>query len=373
MTRIAQVANFVAPHSGGIRTVLAELAGGYAEHGHEVVRVVPGAARRSEVTAWGRREVLPGVVVPRTGYRLLRPGAVRAVLDQCRPERIEVHDRSTLRSLGDWARTTDVRSTVVSHERLDRLLAQWLPGPLATRAADVSNRRLAARFDTVLCTTGWAAAEFHRLPIGNLSEVPLGADPELFSPLAFDPAMRARLAPGADVLLVLASRLSPEKRPGVAIEAVRELVRRGLSVRLAVAGDGPMKARLRSEAGELPVTFLGHLPDRRDIARLLATADVVLAPGPVETFGLAAVEALACGTPVVVNTASALPGVVGPAGLAAPGSGTAFADAVRRVLQRPVERRRAEARARGQEYRWERTVRGFLACHGLSDREPART
>jgi alpha-1,6-mannosyltransferase len=372
MTRIAQVANFVAPHSGGIRTVLAELAAGYGAHGHEVVQVLPGVARRSETTAWGRRETVPGTIVPRTGYRVLRASAVRAVLDECGPDRLEVHDRSTLRSLGAWARDRGVPSTVVSHERLDRLLGQWLPAPVAGRAADLSNRRLAQGFDTVLCTTGWAAAEFRRLDIANLREVALGADLELFTPLAADPAMRARLAPGADILLVMASRLSPEKRPGIAIDAIRELVRRDFAVRLVIAGDGPLKARLRAAARDVPVTFLGHLPDRRDIARLLATADVVLAPGPVETFGLAAVEALASGTPVVVNASSALPGVVGTAGLAVPGTGTAFADGVRRVLQRPVERRRADARARAGQYRWERTVRGFLACHELVNREPVR-
>src|SRR3712207_7820352 len=53
--------------------------------------------------------------------------------------------------------------------------------------------------------------------------------------------------------------------------------------------------------------FAGHIADRSAVAALLASADVVVAPGPVETFGLAALEALACGTPVVVDQASALP------------------------------------------------------------------
>jgi len=52
--------------------------------------------------------------------------------------------------------------------------------------------------------------------------------------------------------------------------------------------------------------------NRESLAKLLAAADVVIAPGPAETFGLSALEALASGTPVVVSSRSALPEVGGP-------------------------------------------------------------
>ena len=52
--------------------------------------------------------------------------------------------------------------------------------------------------------------------------------------------------------------------------------------------------------------FTGFIESRNAVATLLATADVALAPGPHETFGLAALEALACGTPAVVSRTSAL-------------------------------------------------------------------
>ena len=57
--------------------------------------------------------------------------------------------------------------------------------------------------------------------------------------------------------------------------------------------------------------MVGHLADRSSVAGLLASADVVMAPGPVETFGLAALEALACGTPVVAASTSAVAELVG--------------------------------------------------------------
>ncbi len=103
---------------------------------------------------------------------------------------------------------------------------------------------------------------------------------------------------------------------------------------LVMVGDGPRRTALQRRAAGLPVTFTGFLPDRRALAAVLASADVVLAPGPVETFGLAGLEALACGTPVVVNAASALPEVVGPGGIAADGTPATFAAAVDQLLSR---------------------------------------
>src|SRR5213078_2957731 len=113
----------------------------------------------------------------------------------------------------------------------------------------------------------------------------------------------------------------------------------------------------------LPVRFTGFVHDRVALAALLATADVVLAPGPVETFGLAALEALACGTPVVVSASSALPEVVGAAGVAV--TGEDFAGGVAAVLGWPAAERRAVARQRAEEFGWPAAVRGFLAAHAL--------
>jgi alpha-1,6-mannosyltransferase len=345
VSRILQVANFVAPHSGGIRTVLANLADGYADAGHEVIQVVPGIRPDSEQTRWGRLLTLRGIPVPGSGYRLLPPRSVAAAADRLAPDRLEVHDRTTLRGLGQWAARRGVPSCVVSHERLDRLLEQWLPATRsAVRYADRSNARLAAGFDTVICTTAWAAEEFVHLHAPNVYRIPLGVDLARFTPQAADPALRARLAPDRAVLLVLASRLSPEKRPDLAVQTVAELVRRQRNVVLAVAGDGPLRARLRAQSRDLPIRFLGFLAGTEGIAPLLATADLALAPGPVETFGLSALEALACGTPVVANARSAVPEILGAAGRGADATPSAFADAVQELLDRPESTRRAAAR-----------------------------
>ncbi|HWH28078.1 MAG TPA: glycosyltransferase [Mycobacteriales bacterium] len=363
MTRVVQLANFVTPTSGGLRTALQHLATGYTDAGHEVVQVLPGPRDAVEETPGGRRVLLRAPEVPGTGYRLLTDvDRVLRTLDALAPDRLEVHDRTTLRRAGRWAGRHGVPSLVVSHERLDRWLHQWLPSRLPLdAAADRTNASLAAAFDTVVCTTSWAAQEFTRIGV-PVRRVPLGVDLEVFRPQR---DCRPWLAGDRELLLVSATRLSKEKRPDLVVAAAAELHRRGHRVRLVVAGDGPMRRSLEKQARGLPVVFAGHVQGRERMARLLGAADVVLAPGPVETFGLAALEALACGTPVVASRHSALRDVVGPAGRHCPSSGFCIADAVEDLMDVPEELRRAAARSRAAEFPWTATVAGFLGVHRL--------
>ena len=364
--RIVRVANFVTARSGGLRTALRELGAGYRRAGHEAVLVVPGE-RPSEVeTEQGWIITLPGPEVPGMGgYRVLLDRArITSVLRGLRPDRVEVSDRTTLRWVGGWARRAGVPSMMVSHESLDGLLRLF--GPARGRwVADRLNIRTAAAFDTIVCTTGWAAAEFDRIGVENMRRVPLGVDLEGFSPLLHDPGMRHRWAAPGDLLLVHCGRLSVEKRPRRSLNALAELRRSGVPAVLVIAGTGPLRSALQAEAAErdLPVRFVGHVRDRTELAALLATADVAIAPGPIETFGLAALESLASGTPVVVSAESALPEVIGAAGLAAAGEGPAYATAIRALLARPVSARRAAARAQACRYPWSAAVDGFLAAH----------
>ncbi|MEV4557815.1 glycosyltransferase [Kitasatospora sp. NPDC049285] len=366
---IVRVANFVTPTSGGLRTALRHLGAGYQAAGHRAALVIPGPARSDEWTDQGRVITLPGPLMPGTGgYRLLTGRRdVAAVLEELAPDRLEVSDRTTLRWTGEWARAHGVRSMMVSHESATGVLGTWgVPGAVARAAADRLNSRTAQSYDTVLCTTAWAAEEFERIGTTNLTQAPLGVDLELMHPGARDPQVRARLAEPDQVLLVMCSRLSGEKRPERALEALAELRRRHrVPAVLAVAGTGPLRARLERRAAELrlPVRFLGHLAGRSEVAALLASADAVIAPGPVETFGLAALETLACGTPVAVSRSSALPQVIGDAGLAAPDTGEGFALALRELLERPEAERRAAARARAEVFSWEAATAAFLAAH----------
>jgi alpha-1,6-mannosyltransferase len=98
---------------------------------------------------------------------------------------------------------------------------------------------------------------------------------------------------------------------------------------------------------------------------LIAAADVALSPSPVETFGLATLEALACGTPVVVPAGGAVRELLGAPGAGAVCDGTArgIAGAVREVLQAPADPARTAAWAVAERFAWKVTVSGLLACY----------
>ncbi|MFD3921341.1 glycosyltransferase [Streptomyces sp. NPDC058595] len=367
--RIVRLANFVTPASGGLRTALQELGSGYLAAGHEPVLVVPGERPGDERTSQGRVITLPGAVLPGTGgYRVLTDRRrLGALLENLAPDRLEVSDRTTLRWTGEWARRHRIPAVMVSHETADGVLRTWgVPAVAARRAADRLNRRSAWSYSRIVCTTEWAEREFVRIGARNVVRAPLGVDLLRCRPDRRREALHARYARGADVLLLLCSRLSVEKRPAAALDALAALRARGVKAALVVAGDGPLAGALARRARErrLPVVFLGHVGEREELADLQAAADICLAPGPAETFGLSALEALACGTPVVASASSALPEILGAAGGTATDTPRAYADAVGELLDRPEAARRAAARARAELFGWDRAVAAFLAAHG---------
>jgi alpha-1,6-mannosyltransferase len=373
-TRIVQVANFYARHSGGLRTTVDALGRAYVDAGFERVLVVPGPADADEDTPSGRRITLRSPRLPGSGgYRVLPgTGPVRAVLAELPPDHLEVSDKLTLCGLGPWGASHGVRAVLVSHERLDAILAPRVPPAFPLAAfADRWNRRLARGFAAVVCPSAFAAAEFTRVGATNVSVVPLGVDLEVFRPT------RAHRADGDEIQLVCVGRLSREKWPDLAVETLRALYARGIAARLWMIGEGPRRRVLESRARDLPVVFTGHLHDRRELAGLLARADVALAPCPYETFGLAALEALACGTPVVAPDRGGVSELVqagrrDAAGVMACGIATrsdpsAFADAVVDVLREPAERRRHAARHRAEQYSWPRTANELMRIHRFPD------
>jgi alpha-1,6-mannosyltransferase len=294
------------------------------------------------------------------------------LLDDIQPDRIEVSDRLTLQVVGRWARRHRVPTVAISHERLDVALRRYVRSPrLARSVADFWNLRLAASFDTIVCATDWAGREFERLGAPNVVRVPVGVDLTTFHPVHASPRLRRALGADGRLLLVVTDRLAPGQWPELAVETMLVLHRRGIAARLIVAGRGPFHDAYRRRVGRLPVSFVGHVHEGSQLAQLLATADIALAWGSVQSVGLAALEALASGTPVVARRGGALWELVSDtSGAVADENGVAFADAVTQIMKVDAAQRRAVARMHAERFALRAMVDRMLTVHGA---EPART
>lgn len=364
MTRVVQLANFYGPFTGGLKTVVEELAREYTAAGFERVLIAPGPEDAEETSEHGTRIFMQAPVVPGTGgYRVIRrTRELRRLLDEVQPDALEVSDKLTLVAAAPWARERGVPCTLLSHERIDAILRGRVPPfvPLA-RLADSWNAKLVRSFDSIVCPSRFARQEFERIGARNVHVVPWGVDLVTFSP--------SRRAAGevdrrAEVELVCVGRLSKEKEPELAVDTVQELQRRGVDAHLTVVGTGPMSGSLERRARGCAVTFTGHVHDRHEVACLLAGADVTLAPCRAETFGLAVLESLASGTPVVTSDGGAGFEVSGSVcGIAAAADAGQMAEAVTELLSRDRARLRLRARARAEQFPWSRAAESVLALH----------
>lgn len=159
--------------------------------------------------------------------------------------------------------------------------------------------------------------------------------------------------------LLFVGRLLSHKNADVAIEATKLLQRRGHNVNLRIIGEGPEADRLRIAAGtDLNglITIRPFIPDRADLLREIAAADLLLFPSVREGFGMVALESMALGTPVVTsdhpdNYARLLvtPGVTGDV---CPPTAEAFVEAIEGCLG-DLAPRSAAARLAATSYDWE--------------------
>jgi N-acetyl-alpha-D-glucosaminyl L-malate synthase BshA len=144
----------------------------------------------------------------------------------------------------------------------------------------------------------------------RIQVVPNFVDPEEFAPGRADGTCDRSLKPCGEALLAHVSNFRPVKRIGDVIRVFAR-VREHLPARLLLIGDGPERPAAEAMARELKVAaevlFLGK---QTAIAPLLAAADLFLLPSDSESFGLAALEAMASGVPVVGSRAGGLPEVV---------------------------------------------------------------
>ncbi len=233
-------------------------------------------------------------------------------------------------------------------------------GRLAERAARALWVKRCSQFDAILAPSRYMAGLLEDAGVPRVHAMPLGVDVEVFHPGRRDSdGLRLRLGLGVhDRILVFAGRNAPEKRLDVLVEAVEQL---GDPYRLLLIGPGETGPRSRQ------VINLPFERSSAQLAGLLASADVFVHANPHETLGLAALEAMACGRPVVGPDRGGVGEIVdAQVGCAAQGaSAAAIAEAVADVFarDRPALGRAARRRAVAS-YSWDAAferLTGFYA------------
>lgn len=225
------------------------------------------------------------------------------------------------------------------------------------------------RADGVTSVSRWLAEETVKVfaPQAPIRVVPNFVDLDRFRPACPDGLHDRLAAPGESVLMHV-SNFRPVKRieDVVRIFALVAAVR---PCRLVLVGDGPERPRAEEEARRLGVargvTFLG---ERDEVESLLPGADVLLLPSESESFGLAALEAMACGVPVVGTRTGGLPELVedGVSGhLCEVGDYRCMAAFVGGLLADPPRHRalREAARARASLFGRTEAVRRYEECY----------
>lgn len=304
---VLDVTEFFAHTSGGIRTYLLEKARYVHATPHlRHVLVVPG--EEDLVTE------IDGVRCYQVrGPRIPRQHPYRFMLATRSNERIIHHERPDIVEVGSpmlvpWitrhaARRYDVPLVGFYHTHVPRLVETARPGGIGRLAGPLSWRyveALSRLFERTIVASRFLADDLARAGIERVVHIPLGVDVDQFHPCRRNrsPEVRRALGLPAGPLVMFVGRLAHEKELDVLLDAW-PAVERELAAQLVIVGDGPCGERLRSDARSPRISFRPFERDRARLADLLAAADVFVSPGRVETFGLAALEAMASGTPVV--------------------------------------------------------------------------
>ncbi len=269
------------------------------------------------------------------GYHAALP-SIPEEIDAAEPDLIHTHTPFLMGLAGlHYARSHNIPLVASYHtptaEYADYIAEGWLRPPVE-KAAKAYERWYMNRAEMVVVPSEPARHHLREMGIRTPIEVvPNGVDTETFAPVDTEQFRRENDLNTGKPLVGYTGRHGYEKQLDLIVEATD-----GMDVTVVFGGDGPARDHLEELAADsdADVRFLGFL-DREDMPAFYSSLDAFAFPSPVETQGLVALEANACGTPIAAVDAGALSDTVdtGVTGYRAPpGDADAFADVIERTI-----------------------------------------
>lgn len=320
--KICDITQFYSPRSGGVKRYLHEKIE-YVQNCTETdkhVLIVPGSKTALNANGRSRVYAIRSPLISRAGrYRaLVNLRAIGKILKQERPDIVESGDPYQL----GWRAVRTGRALKIpvvgfyhSHfpEAYLRASAKLLGKRAAGRVMKLSRgyvRRLYNKFAATLVASDRLATVLREWGVHNVHVVKLGVNTDIFHPDDHDrEAIRRSLSVDASrKMLLYVGRLAKEKNIVTLFHAFEILnQRRPDAFHLLVIGEGPQRRQLRRlQESRRNVSWIQYCAEPRELARYYRAADLFVHPGVQETFGLAALESQACGTPVVGIRGSAM-------------------------------------------------------------------
>lgn len=307
---VLDITEFYGDTTGGIRTYLREkTAYVAAREQYREVLVLPGRTDALTESDGVRCYRVRGPKVPKQDpYRFML--AVR------KNRRITVHEHPDIIEVGSpgfvpWivrlaGRGLNIPAVAFYHSNFPRVFSPFPEQANAFRRGLYKMawgyaRLLDKSFAHTIVCSEFVANDLRNAGIDRVTRIPLGVDLALYHPSrrAQRNEVRARYNLPDGPVAGFVGRFAVEKELDVLMNAWPEVYRR-TGAQLVLVGDGPMRERMVAQSGNAPwARFLPYERARERLADLIAAFDIFVAPSSNETFGLAALEALSSGTPVL--------------------------------------------------------------------------
>lgn len=305
--KVLDINNLYSPTGGGIRTYHHEKFKWCQKNGIQNLLLYPSSRNCSVSVHGGTVTGLKSPGLAGSGYHFFTRGEpVRKALRRFDPDIVELGSGIVVPGMVS-RELEDIISCAFYHSNWPETLPMSVLGLTGGVFQGVFRKitmplmkKSYSRLNTVFGASDHVMKTLSEAGLENTVKVPLGTNPDVFHPGRRSEELRRSLGVSSGSRMILfMGRLAPEKGIHVLLKACSRLLGEKNLV-LVIAGEGHWDKRVRKMTALNPgkIKMIDRVTGRKQAAELMASADAFISAGPLETFSLATLEALCCGTPV---------------------------------------------------------------------------